>query len=233
LLLGKGEADMRKRVSLSLFLIISFVLCYFTPITAKAYVSIYQTKVTINKGKTYQIDLFGASGSVKWSASNKHVKITKKTNSYAKVKAVSVGKTVIKAKVGKKTYKCTVTVKDKKQVSKFLYVTDVWNGTTCLYLTLKNTGDEPVYVGNRVFVSDDITYGHLYDYGFEDTYELAPGEKKQFMFIAEKKDDDVFDSDITYYVSSQMSTQVEITYKDTKYTLFYDAKGNDYSLDKD
>jgi hypothetical protein len=54
---------------------------------------------------------------VKWSVSNSKIKIVKQTNQYVKIKAVKNGSATLKAKVGKKTYACKITVKAKKKLT--------------------------------------------------------------------------------------------------------------------
>lgn len=67
-----------------------------------------KTKLTLNKGKTYQLKLLNAKKSkVKWTSSNKKIATIKN----GIVKGLKKGKAVITAKYHKKTYKCKVTVK--------------------------------------------------------------------------------------------------------------------------
>lgn len=71
-------------------------------ISAKKKTVYYKSKVTL-KINNYK-------GKVKWSTSNKKVATV---NSKGEVRGVALGKCTITAKAGKKTYKCTVTVKDR------------------------------------------------------------------------------------------------------------------------
>lgn len=66
-------------------------------------------------GKTATVKISGAKKTVKWSVSNSHIRITKKTKTYAKVKALSKGTSYLNAKVGNKIYKCKFSVKDIKE----------------------------------------------------------------------------------------------------------------------
>ena len=66
---------------------------------------------TVTAGKTVTIKLKNNKKKAKWSVSNGRVQITKSTKTYAKIKGVTKGTATVKAKVGKKTYKCKVTVK--------------------------------------------------------------------------------------------------------------------------
>lgn len=80
-------------------------------VSAKPKVKLNKTKVTLRVGKTVTLKLKNNKKRVKWSTSNKKVAtVTAK----GKVKAKKKGKATIIAKVGKKKYKCKVTVQPKK-----------------------------------------------------------------------------------------------------------------------
>lgn len=103
-----------KIVSLSMVL---FVGCAFTiPAVigtleshAASKIKISKTKATIAKGKTLQLKLNGAKKRVKWTTSNKKIATVNKNG---KVSAKKVGRATITAKIGKKKYRCKVTVKN-------------------------------------------------------------------------------------------------------------------------
>ena len=72
-----------------------------------------KAKTTMYVGKTITLKVSGASGAVKWMSKNKNIATIKKTGSKSvKVKAKKAGRTVIMAKIGKKSAKCSVTVKE-------------------------------------------------------------------------------------------------------------------------
>lgn len=74
---------------------------------AKKAVKLNKSKLTLQTGKTSKLKLKNAKKKVKWSSKNKKVaRVSRK----GVVKAVSVGKTTIIAKSGKKKYSCKVTV---------------------------------------------------------------------------------------------------------------------------
>lgn len=76
-----------------------------------ASVKLNKTKIVIAVGQTYALKLKGTTKTVKWSTAKKKVAtVTKK----GVVKGVRKGSTTITAKVGKKTYKCKVTVEAPK-----------------------------------------------------------------------------------------------------------------------
>lgn len=75
-----------------------------------------KSSITINKGKSYTLKVSNASSKVRWSVKNKKVAtITSK----GKVTAKSKGTTYVYARVGKKTLKCKVTVREPAVVRKY------------------------------------------------------------------------------------------------------------------
>lgn len=96
---------------LILFLLISVLsLTLITPSNAyAATVKINKSKVTLNVGKTYTLKISGTTKAVKWTSSKKSVATV---SSKGKVTALKAGTAVITATVNKKSYRCSVTVKD-------------------------------------------------------------------------------------------------------------------------
>ena len=74
---------------------------------AKKVVKLNKSKLTLQTGKTSKLKLKNTKKKVKWSSKNKKVAAVSRKG---EVKAVSVGKTTITAKSGKKKYSCKVTV---------------------------------------------------------------------------------------------------------------------------
>lgn len=74
---------------------------------AKKAVKLNKSKLTLQTGKTSKLKLKNTKKKVKWSSKNKKVATVSRKGV---VKAVSVGKTTITAKSGKKKYSCKVTV---------------------------------------------------------------------------------------------------------------------------
>ena len=82
-----------------------------TPVTVQAAVKISAKKKTLNVGQSFTLNITRAkTKKVKWSSDKKSVATVSSTG---KVFAESAGTAKITAKVGKKSYKCTVTVKNK------------------------------------------------------------------------------------------------------------------------
>ena len=100
---------MKKLITALLSLILCFTL--ISPSTAyAATIKLSKAKLTLNFGGTSTLKLTGASGSIKWTSSDKKIATV---SSKGKVKAISVGKATISATYNKKAYKCSITVKDK------------------------------------------------------------------------------------------------------------------------
>ncbi|MCQ4638005.1 Ig-like domain-containing protein [Anaerovorax odorimutans] len=103
-----------KIIALSMVL---FVGCAFTVPAATgtleshaaSKVKISKKKATVVKGKTLQLKVKGTKKKAKWTSSKKKVATV---NKKGKVTAKKAGKTVITAKIGKKKYKCKITVKN-------------------------------------------------------------------------------------------------------------------------
>ena len=75
-----------------------------------------KSSITINKGKSYTLKVSNASSRVRWSVKNKKVATV---TSKGKITAKGKGTTYVYAKVGKKTLKCKVTVKEPAVVRKY------------------------------------------------------------------------------------------------------------------
>ena len=76
-----------------------------------ASVKLNKTKIVLVVGQTYNLKVSGTKKTPKWSSSNKKiVSVTKK----GVVKGLKKGTATITAKIGKKTYKCKVTVEAPK-----------------------------------------------------------------------------------------------------------------------
>ena len=95
--------------------IISMILvmaCIFTMVLPSnveaATIKICKKSKTMYVGDSYTLYVVGTSEKAKWSSSNKKVATV---SSKGKIKAKKVGKCTIKAKIGKKTYSCKLTVK--------------------------------------------------------------------------------------------------------------------------
>lgn len=94
-------------------------------------------------------------GDVKsWSISGGSAKIVSKNSYSATVKGIKNGKSTLKAKIGSKTYKCTITVKgatDSNSLKKKVKITSVKSvdGTKVL-LKMRNTSDYVLAISGKV-----------------------------------------------------------------------------------
>lgn len=105
---------LRKRLMV-LFVSLLLVIGMSTSASAATKVKISQKSATVFVSKSVALKITGTKTKPKWSSSNSKVA---KVNSKGKVTGVAAGKATIKAKVGKKTYSCKVTVKQGLSLTK-------------------------------------------------------------------------------------------------------------------
>lgn len=118
--------------------------------TCKVTVSPISPETAVTAGETELIELAAGSGQVKWNSSNTSiVKIQKTGKKGAVIKGVSSGKATVTAKIGKKRYTCSVTVR--KPVSMKKEMTVITGKTATL--KLENNTDKVVWsVSNKSVV---------------------------------------------------------------------------------
>lgn len=97
-----------KKKKILMLLLVTVLMFAFSITTSAAKVKLNKTKVTINVGSTVKLNVTGTKKKAKWSTSSEQVATVNK-NGY--VTGRGEGKATITAKVGKKKYKCAVTVK--------------------------------------------------------------------------------------------------------------------------
>lgn len=97
-----------KKAKLYAIALIMILLLSFPMSVNAAKVKLNKKSITLPIGASFQLKVKGTKKKVKWKSSNKRV-VT--VNKKGLVKAKKTGKVTIKAKVGKKTYKCKVTVR--------------------------------------------------------------------------------------------------------------------------
>ena len=104
-----GKKSLKKAsVLLTTFLLVVMCLAVDTTSVSAAKIKLNKTKLTLTQGKKYRLKIKGTKKKVKWSSTKKSVATV---NKKGVVTAKKKGTAYIKAKVGKKTYKCKVTVK--------------------------------------------------------------------------------------------------------------------------
>lgn len=110
----KKQAKTKKLLTLAA-IILSLLVLFPTSVNAAGKTKLNATKKTVNVGDSCTVKLLNNKKKVKWSVSNKNIRIVSKSNKQAKIKGVKKGASYLKAKVGSKTYKCKVTVKEKSK----------------------------------------------------------------------------------------------------------------------
>ena len=100
-----------KKILVIIFaLVLSISMISSTSVSAAKKVKLNKTRATIYVGKTVTLKLKNNKSKMKWSSSNKKVATV---TSKGKVKGKKAGKATITAKIGKRKYKCRITVKKK------------------------------------------------------------------------------------------------------------------------
>lgn len=139
---------MKKHAKLLLF-IFSFTLFFFQTIPVLAASPKLTCKeLSLLPGETFTLRVQNTSKTVKWTSGKKKVATV---NAYGEVTAVAPGKATITAKVGKKKYKCVVTVQDTVDVILFAgqsNMTGVGDASQALILT-PGAGYAYNYITNR------------------------------------------------------------------------------------
>lgn len=97
---------------LTLAVCITSVVGNQASVSAKSKIKISNTKITLTVGKSKTLKVKGTKKKAKWSSSKKSVA---SVTSKGKVTAKKAGSATITAKIGKKKYKCKVTVKSVKK----------------------------------------------------------------------------------------------------------------------
>ena len=93
-------------------------LGYAVTAEAAGKVALSSSKASVAVGGSKTISLKNVKGKVKWSVAKKSVASIKANGASVKVKGKKAGTTTITAKVGKKSYKCKLTVKNAPKISK-------------------------------------------------------------------------------------------------------------------
>lgn len=130
---------MEKRIwVLVLFILFGMILCN-EKVQAESDIKLNVTEAMLAKGDSFTLKVTGSSKTVKWSSSKKNVATVKN----GVVNAKKTGTTYITAKIGKKKYKCKVTVKSKKYINN--KVVSIYNWA-CEYIWNKGFCDIYHYV---------------------------------------------------------------------------------------
>lgn len=112
-------------IALSLVLAITAVIAA-NPATGEARVRLNKKKVTLTVGKDTMLKVLGTKKMVKWTSSNESVAfVVTQGKNKGRIITLNPGKARITAKVNKKKYRCTVTVKKKPSKSKPVRITPI------------------------------------------------------------------------------------------------------------
>lgn len=111
----KKQSKIKQLLTLATIAIILFFGLIPSNVQAAGKTKLNTTKKTISVGDSCTIKLLNNSKKVKWSVSNKNIKIVSKNNKQVKIKGVKKGASYLSAKAGKKTYKCKVTIRTKSK----------------------------------------------------------------------------------------------------------------------
>lgn len=122
---------------LSLVIIVALLVNISTASQAKPKPKLNKTKLTLTIGRSSSLTLKNTNAKVKWSSSNKSVA---SVNSLGDVTAKKAGTANIKAKAGKKTYTCKVTV-PKQYISKTAMTLDAGSSKTLRIYGVSSSDD--------------------------------------------------------------------------------------------
>ncbi|MGN0488210.1 MAG: Ig-like domain-containing protein [Ruminococcus sp.] len=137
---------MKYKKHLSIILVLVIVLSSSVIAVNAKSIKLNKTKITLNKGETYQLKLNVASPKIKWTSSKKTVATV---TSKGKVTAKKKGTAKITAAVGKKKYTCTVKVETPK-LNKSKLTLDV--GKTAV-LKVTGTSQKIIWSSSNKFVA--------------------------------------------------------------------------------
>lgn len=166
----------------------------FSPVIsaqAKTVPRLNYTKLFLQCGQKKKLKVKGYRGKVRFSSGSKFIQVNPATGS---VVASSVGKTVVKAKAGKKIYKCAVTVVPKRttkykdvkityKLKKSRKIVKVGK-YNIVVITVKNTSKEtPVTFSNLLEVFNGKTY---FEFKNSTTTEIAPRTTKTIQYTLDK-----------------------------------------------
>ena len=185
--IAPGKAAIRAKIGKNQY---SCIVTVTKPVSMK-------TKLTITVGDTSNIKLENNNENAAWSTSNNSVvKIVSKSNKSVGIKGVAPGTAKITAKIGKKTFVCTVTVKAKVSLTSKVTVTI---GKTKKIVLKNNTAKVEWSSSNKKVVKlQDTSSGSAVLYG------AAPGSATVTAKIGSKR-----------YTCSVTVVEPEYTYKIT------------------
>ena len=199
------KGKIKKILAIMLVMMLAVIV---VPVQTQAAARISAASKTLNVGETTTLKVYGTSSKIKWSSSNKSVA---SVNQKGKITAKSEGTAIIKAKVSKKTLKCTINVKSKFSANE---------ATKNISCTLQDTGSGVVAIlknNNKITVSVNakLAYysnGKMIDTASEENYAFESGAECALFFNApydsEYKNVDYDDYKITMSVEEGSSSLI-------------------------
>lgn len=185
---------MKRRVGLLLTVMFAFSIIVFGSIQAEAagVVKLDKTKVLLEKGSTYQLNIMNTGAKVKWSSDDTKVVKVKK----GLLTPVGVGSTKVIAKVNGKKYTCKVTVADYTGMSN--------EQKAVVSYALKYVGNKYRYGGSSLTKGTDcsgFTMAVYKKFGY-DLYHNAYRQLKDTKSVKMKN---IQPGDLIFYGSSKKS----------------------------
>lgn len=105
----------KRIVSLIMVVVLMLTLLPTTPASAKTKTKLNAKSITMTVGETKTIKLLNSKKRAKWSIEDEKIEVISETKKQIKFQAVEDGTTKIYAMVGKKEYKCKITIKKSKK----------------------------------------------------------------------------------------------------------------------
>ena len=185
---------MKCRIRLVLAVLFTFgmIACLSVQAEAAGKVKLNKTKVVVELGDTYQLQVKNTKKKVKWSTSDSNVVKVKK----GLLTPVAVGKAVVTAKVSGKKYKCTVVVADYTGMS-------VEQKQVVSY-ALKYVGNRYVYGGSSLTKGTDCS-GFTMSVYKKFGYKLTHNAYGQLTTTKQVKMKKIKPGDLIFYGSSKKS----------------------------
>lgn len=170
---------MKRKVLTTLILCTTLAMsATFIKSTQATTVKLNKSTITIYKGNTYKLKVNGTKAKITWTSNNKKVATVTSTGT---VKGIAKGTTYVNAKVGTKTLKCKVTIKENETVSakKVSYkLQDTGKGVVAI-LTNKNTS--PVMITSTLVF---LKSGKMLDTRTDYCWYLEPNQSTVAYFYA-------------------------------------------------
>jgi hypothetical protein len=174
-----------------------------------ATIKLNKSTLSINVGKTYTLKLQNASGTIKWTSSDKSVV----TVSKGKIMAKKAGKANVTATYKGKSYKCAVTVKD-KTVKVYLQALNFDNSMEDYINNIKN--ENPDYLNVKQY-NDEYVEITMYN-------ETRLSELKYYTKLFNDSINEVFKE-----YNQDIKISSDKLYKNVK--VYTDSKAHEFSAD--